>query len=152
MITVLLSASSTSPNKGGARRIFQAASHSAAGSASPIKVPSSRRLKSFWPSPMAVQPLTSSGISTGNESFDISANEWRPDRLMRFDLVPPETAGVPQKEKMQPDDRQTDGQRQNPFRLARNCFCQPSEVCGCRHKIGVKIGVIPARGTQNSPK
>ena len=84
IIIVVFSVSSTSPNNGGARRIFQAASHSAAGSASPIKMPSSRRLNSFWPSPMAVQPLTSNGISTGNESFDISIREWRPDRLRRL--------------------------------------------------------------------
>jgi hypothetical protein len=73
-------------------------------------------------------------------------------QVEEIDLVAPETAGVPQEEKMQPDDRQTGGQRQNPFRLVRSRFCQPSEICVCRHKIGVKIRTIPAGGTQNSPK
>src|ERR1039458_10153325 len=68
----------------GARRDDHAASQNAAGIPSPINVPSSRRLKSLCPSPAVVQPLTSSGIRSGNESFDISLNEWRLARLTRL--------------------------------------------------------------------
>ena len=73
-------------------------------------------------------------------------------QVEEIDLVPPETTGMPEEVEMQCDDDQGGGQRQNPFRLARSRFCQPSEIYVCRHNIGLKIGTIPVCGTQNLPK
>jgi hypothetical protein len=74
---VLFSPKSARLNLGGNPDVARAEAQSAASSPKPIRVPNARKPKSPAPSPMAVHPRTSNGISTGKESLAIApGDEW----------------------------------------------------------------------------